>query len=71
MANILFPVVGVWRTQEDARAGLGGEAHRAAMRAAIGLYEEWVVERLKLVIEGDEDGGVGKWRIGQWDEVNA
>ena len=33
-----------------------------AMRAVMGVYEEWGVERLRLMVE---EGGRG-WRITEW-----
>ena len=54
--------LGVWRNKEDARLGSGGEGHRRAAMATRGLYAEWKIERLALVI-GD---GAEHWRIESW-----
>lgn len=53
----------VWRSQEDARIGSIGEAHRRAAGAARKLYTEWRIERLKLTIQD----GATEWEIGDWD----
>ena len=71
MAFQLMRYTGVWRRQADARPGSVGAGHRAAMRATMSQYTEWKVERLKLVIDGDGDGGVAGWRIGEWKESDG
>ncbi|KAK4152065.1 eukaryotic translation initiation factor 3 subunit-like protein [Chaetomidium leptoderma] len=41
----------IWRSQEDARKGGVGPAHRKAAGAARSLYSFWKIDRLKLTIE--------------------
>ncbi|KAK4040262.1 eukaryotic translation initiation factor 3 subunit-like protein [Parachaetomium inaequale] len=41
----------IWRSQEDARKGGTGPAHRKAAGAARSLYSFWKIDRLKLTIE--------------------
>ncbi|KAI5818625.1 hypothetical protein BZA77DRAFT_306071 [Pyronema omphalodes] len=54
----------VWRDREDAKRGGAGEGHRRAMERVRGLYTEWKVERLRLVVmEGARD-----WRTEEWTD---
>lgn len=52
----------IWRTQEDAKLGGIGPAHRRAVGAARHMYTEWSINRLGLLI-GD---GVKNWKISDW-----
>lgn len=52
----------VWRTQQDARIGSVGEAHRRAAGATRYLYTEWAIERLRLLIKDD----AAEWEITEW-----
>ncbi|KAK3306425.1 uncharacterized protein B0T15DRAFT_139813 [Chaetomium strumarium] len=54
----------IWRSQEDARKGGTGPAHRKAAGAARTLYSYWKIDRLKLTIEDN----VSSWAITDWDE---
>lgn len=54
----------IWRSQEDARKGGIGPAHRKAAGAARSLYSFWKIDRLKLTI-GD---GIKSWAITAWEE---
>lgn len=56
---------GIWRDQDDAKRGGRGPGHQRAMRAIVGLYTEWILERLRFVIEPGEHGGL-KWSISDW-----
>lgn len=53
----------IWRSQEDARKGGIGPAHRKAAGAARSLYDFWKIDRLKLTIEDD----LKSWAITAWD----
>ncbi|KUJ07925.1 uncharacterized protein LY89DRAFT_725271 [Mollisia scopiformis] len=52
----------VWRSQEDARVGSIGEAHKRAAGATRMLYTEWRIERLKLKIKD----GATAWEMTEW-----
>jgi len=52
----------IWRNREDAKIGGAGPGHARAMEAVRGIYLEWRVERLKLVIEED----AASWGIEKW-----
>ncbi|KAK4198344.1 hypothetical protein QBC40DRAFT_283827 [Triangularia verruculosa] len=52
----------VWRSQEDARKGGVGPAHRKAAGAARHLYSFWKIDRHRLTIED----GVNGWSITEW-----
>ena len=52
--------LGIWRDQDDAKRGGRGPGHQRAMRAIVGLYTEWILERLQFVIEPGEHGDL-KW----------
>lgn len=54
----------VWRSQEDARVGSVGPAHRKAAGATRTLYTEWRIERLGLLIKD----GAREWEISQWSD---
>lgn len=54
----------VWRSQEDARQGGVGPAHRRAAGAARHSYTEWHIERLALTIKN----GAKEWKIEEWGE---
>ncbi|AEO67238.1 uncharacterized protein THITE_2116117 [Thermothielavioides terrestris NRRL 8126] len=54
----------IWRSQEDAKKGGIGPAHRKAAGAARSLYSFWKIDRLKLTIEDDVKG----WTITDWEE---
>jgi len=54
----------VWRSQDDARAGSVGPAHRKAAGATRTLYTEWKIERLRLLIKDSSRD----WEIGQWTD---
>ncbi|KAH6631411.1 hypothetical protein F5144DRAFT_488480 [Chaetomium tenue] len=54
----------IWRSQDDARKGGIGPAHRKAAGAARSLYSFWKIDRLKLTVED----GVKDWAITAWDE---
>ncbi|KAH8789298.1 hypothetical protein BGZ57DRAFT_755024 [Hyaloscypha finlandica] len=54
----------VWRSQEDARKGSIGAAHRRAASATRYLYSEWKIERLRLLIKD----GAREWEISQWTD---
>lgn len=47
------------------QTGGSGEGHRRAMKAIAGLYTEWILERLRLIVEPDQEGGLA-WDIVQW-----
>ncbi|KAJ8116900.1 hypothetical protein ONZ43_g4335 [Nemania bipapillata] len=52
----------VWRSQEDARKGGVGPAHRRAAAAARDLYSHWKIDRHKLIIRDE----VESWEITDW-----
>ncbi|KAI1186052.1 hypothetical protein F5B17DRAFT_432004 [Nemania serpens] len=52
----------VWRSQEDARKGGIGPAHRRAATAARHLYSHWKIDRHKLIIRDDAES----WAITDW-----
>ncbi|KAK9774137.1 hypothetical protein AB5N19_06865 [Seiridium cardinale] len=52
----------VWRSQQDARQGGVGPAHRRAAGAARHLYSEWRIDRHRLIIRG----GLKSWDIVDW-----
>ncbi|KAI0404567.1 eukaryotic translation initiation factor 3 subunit-like protein [Xylaria palmicola] len=52
----------VWRSQEDARKGGIGPAHRRAAVAARDLYSHWKIDRHKLIIRDE----VESWEITDW-----
>ncbi|KAK4176659.1 hypothetical protein QBC36DRAFT_290340 [Triangularia setosa] len=54
----------VWRSQEDARKGGIGPAHRKAAGAARHLYSFWKIDRHRLTIED----GVNGWSITEWTD---
>ncbi|KXX82055.1 hypothetical protein MMYC01_200895 [Madurella mycetomatis] len=54
----------IWRSQEDARRGGVGPAHRKAAGAARSLYSFWKIERYRLTI-GD---GIKSWAITEWTD---
>jgi hypothetical protein len=56
------PVIGLWRNRADARRGGAGPGHAQAMRAAVRMYDEWFVERLKLTVEPK----TGYWSFATW-----
>ena len=58
-------VLGIWRDQDDAKRGGRGEGHQRAMRAIVGLYTEWKLERLRFVIEPGKHGDL-TWDISDW-----
>ena len=57
-------ISGVWRSYEDAQLGSTGKEHRQAARQTAFMYEEWKVERYKLVIGRDLE----HWQILDWDK---
>ncbi|KAI1840535.1 hypothetical protein JX265_013235 [Neoarthrinium moseri] len=52
----------VWRSQEDARKGGVGPAHRKAAGAARHLYTDWKIDRHRLIIRD----GLQSWEIVDW-----
>ncbi|KAI0018493.1 hypothetical protein F4780DRAFT_518461 [Xylariomycetidae sp. FL0641] len=52
----------LWRSQEDAKKGGMGPAHREAASAARSLYSHWKIERYRLIIRDD----VQSWDIVDW-----
>ncbi|KAF3935089.1 hypothetical protein ABW19_dt0201694 [Dactylella cylindrospora] len=52
----------VWRHRDDAKRGGSGPGHVRAMEAVRGIYLEWRVERLKLIIEDN----AAAWSIERW-----
>ncbi|KAH6646606.1 hypothetical protein BKA67DRAFT_496603, partial [Truncatella angustata] len=52
----------VWRSQEDARQGGVGPAHRKAAGAARHLYTEWRIDRHRLIIRDD----LKSWEVVNW-----
>ncbi|KAI9674725.1 MAG: hypothetical protein M1817_001629 [Caeruleum heppii] len=54
----------VWRRRDDAKRGSMGAGHRRAMLATRGMYSEWKLERLSLVIEDD----ASEWRLTEWED---
>ncbi|KAI1430403.1 hypothetical protein F5Y12DRAFT_21884 [Xylaria sp. FL1777] len=52
----------VWRSQEDARKGGIGPAHRRAAGAARDLYSHWKIDRHRLIIRDN----VESWEITDW-----
>ncbi|TGJ80668.1 hypothetical protein E0Z10_g8100 [Xylaria hypoxylon] len=52
----------VWRSQEDARKGGIGPAHRRAAAAARDLYSHWKIDRHRLIIRDN----VESWEITDW-----
>ncbi|KAF2972668.1 hypothetical protein GQX73_g1042 [Xylaria multiplex] len=52
----------VWRSQEDARKGGIGPAHRRAATAARDLYSHWKIDRHRLIIHDN----VESWEITDW-----
>ncbi len=54
----------IWRSQDDAKKGGMGPAHRKAAGAARSLYSFWKIDRLRLTIEDD----FKSWAITAWDE---
>ncbi|KAI3331594.1 hypothetical protein HD806DRAFT_165031 [Xylariaceae sp. AK1471] len=52
----------VWRSQEDAKKGGIGPAHRRAAMAARDLYSHWKIDRHRLIIRDD----VESWEITDW-----
>lgn len=55
----------LWVTQEHAKRGGTGPAHRKAAGAARHSYTSWGIERLGLVIED----GVESWGLETWIDV--
>ncbi|KAK4445631.1 hypothetical protein QBC34DRAFT_306500 [Podospora aff. communis PSN243] len=52
----------IWRSQEDAKKGGIGPAHRKAAGAARHLYTFWQIDRHRLTIrDGIEDWEISKW----------
>lgn len=54
----------IWRSQEDARKGGIGPAHRRAAGAARSLYSFWKIERYRLTIQD----GIEGWDISNWSD---
>ncbi|GAB1318577.1 hypothetical protein MFIFM68171_08787 [Madurella fahalii] len=54
----------IWRSQEDAKKGGVGPAHRKAAGAARSLYSFWKIDRYRLTI-GD---GIKSWAITEWTD---
>ncbi|KAK0621707.1 hypothetical protein B0T17DRAFT_494100 [Bombardia bombarda] len=54
----------IWRTQEDAKKGGIGPAHRKAAGAARSLYSFWKIDRHKLTIRD----GIESWELSNWNE---
>ncbi|KAI1810412.1 hypothetical protein GGS20DRAFT_187927 [Poronia punctata] len=52
----------VWRSQEDAKKGGVGPAHRRAAMAARDLYSHWKIDRHRFTIHDD----VESWEITDW-----
>ncbi|KAI2626267.1 hypothetical protein GGS21DRAFT_540980 [Xylaria nigripes] len=52
----------VWRSQDDAKKGGMGPAHRQAAAAAQGLYSKWKIDRHRLTIHDK----VESWEITDW-----
>ncbi|KAI0970037.1 hypothetical protein F4678DRAFT_462841 [Xylaria arbuscula] len=52
----------VWRSQEDARKGGIGPAHRRAAGSARDLYSHWKIDRHRLIIRDN----VESWEITDW-----
>ncbi|KAK3943242.1 hypothetical protein QBC46DRAFT_43671 [Diplogelasinospora grovesii] len=57
----------LWRSQEDARRGGTGPAHRKAAGAARSLYSSWKIDRHKLTIRD----GIESWEIIDWKDGEA
>jgi len=54
----------IWRSQEDAKRGGAGPAHRKAAGSARSLYSFWQIERHRLTIRD----GIGGWEISRWSD---
>ncbi|KAK0746860.1 hypothetical protein B0T18DRAFT_327051 [Schizothecium vesticola] len=54
----------VWRSQEDAKKGAVGPAHRKAGGAARSLYSFWQIDRHRLTIRDDAE----TWDFSNWTE---
>lgn len=54
----------LWRNREDARLGGAGSGHAAAMQAARHMYDEWVVERLRVNLGVNE----ASWSFSEWSD---
>jgi hypothetical protein len=52
----------IWRSQDDARRGGTGPAHREAAGSARHLYTDWNIERHALVIRDNAE----EWEITPW-----
>ncbi|KAK3352837.1 hypothetical protein B0T25DRAFT_194973 [Lasiosphaeria hispida] len=52
----------IWRSQEDARKGGIGPAHRRAAGAARSLYSFWKIDRHRLTIRDS----IESWEISDW-----
>ena len=59
----MLSILGIWRSHEDAQRGSAGKGHRQATRQTEFLYEEWKVERYRLVVGED----IEHWQISEWD----
>ena len=54
----------IWRSQDDARKGGAGPAHREAAGSARSLYSFWKIDRHRLTIRD----GVENWELSAWKE---
>ncbi|KAK3365430.1 hypothetical protein B0H63DRAFT_445670 [Podospora didyma] len=54
----------IWRSQEDARKGGVGPAHRKAAGAARHLYSAWNIDRHRLTVWDD----ISAWSLTDWAE---
>jgi len=52
----------IWRSQEDARKGGVGPAHRKAAGSARSLYSFWQIDRHRLTIRD----GIESWEFSDW-----
>ncbi|KAK0620922.1 hypothetical protein B0T14DRAFT_431220 [Immersiella caudata] len=54
----------IWRSQEDAKKGGIGPAHRKAAGAARHLYTFWQIDRHRMTIRD----GIESWEISKWSD---
>ncbi|KAM7189512.1 hypothetical protein V8F33_009990 [Rhypophila sp. PSN 637] len=52
----------IWRSQEDAKKGGAGPAHREAAGSARSLYSFWKIDRHRLTIHDD----IVSWELSTW-----
>ncbi|KAK1759146.1 hypothetical protein QBC47DRAFT_397960 [Echria macrotheca] len=53
----------IWRSQEDAKKGGAGPAHRKAAGSARSLYSFWQIDRHRLTIRE----GIESWELTKWE----